>query len=104
MQWNQQTADEMWMGFRDKDNLRIMRNPTPCRRRPGIFLLGEGPPRGLDDAFKNNIYSFYKYIEDGKRPGVDACDFATFREADRIIRLTEAIVKSSAGRQWVSIV
>ena len=102
--WNQQTADEMWMGFRDRDNLKVMRNPNSLSPEAKEYsYLAKGHPEGWNDAFRNNIYSFYKYIMDGKRIGRDACDFATFEEADRIIRLTEAIVRaaaSGAGSQW----
>lgn len=102
--WNQQTADEMWVGYRDQDNLRVMRNPNSMAPEAKEYsYLAKGHPEGWNDAFKNNIMSFYKFIADGKKPGVDACDFATFAEADRIIRLTEAIVKSNATRQWVTV-
>lgn len=102
--WNQQTADEMWVGYRDRDNLRVLRNPNGMAPEAKEYsYLAKGHPEGWNDAFKNNIMSFYKFIADGKKPGVDACDFATFAEADRIIRLTEAIVKSSATRQWVFV-
>jgi predicted dehydrogenase len=104
MYWNQETADQMWMGHRDKDNLQIMRNPNNLSAGAKEYsYLAKGHPEGWNDAFRNNIYSFYKYIADGKRPGVDKSDFATFTEAHHIIKLTEAILKSSASRQWVTV-
>jgi predicted dehydrogenase len=104
MYWNQETADQMWMGHRDKDNLQIMRNPNNLSAGAKEYsYLAKGHPEGWNDAFRNNIYSFYKYIADGKRPGVDKSDFATFAEAHHIIKLTEAILKSSVSRQWVSV-
>jgi predicted dehydrogenase len=102
--WNQQTADEMWMGFRDRDNLRVMRNPNSLSPEAKEYsCLAKGHPEGWNDAFRNNIYSFYKFILDGKKLGRDECSFATFREADRIVQLTEAIVKSSRERRWVTV-
>lgn len=104
MQWNQQTADQMWMGFRDRDNLHILRNPNSLSAEAREYsYLAKGHPEGWNDAFRNNIAAFYKYIASGKHLGTDPCDFATFQEADRIIRLTEAIVKSNLTRQWVSV-
>lgn len=104
LRWNQQTADEMWMGFRDADNLRVMRNPNSLSPEAKEYAyLAKGHPEGWNDAFKNNIYSVYRYIADGKRLGRDACDFATFAEAHRIIRLTEAIVESGRTRGWVTV-
>lgn len=104
MSWNQETCDHMWMGFRDKDNLQIIRNPN--HMSPGARQythLAKGHPEGWNDAFKNNIYSFYKFIADGKSMGKDACDFSTFEEAKYILQLTEAILKSNETRQWVKV-
>lgn len=102
--WNQESADQMWMGFRDKDNSLVMRNPnlmTPQAKQ--YTYLAAGHPEGWNDAMKNNVYSFYKFILDGKLIGKDSCDFATFNDGHYIIRLTEAILKSNETRQWVKV-
>ena len=52
---------------------------------------------------RNNVYSFYKYIADGKSMEKDSCDFATFEEGHYLIKLTEAILKSSETRRWVTV-
>jgi Predicted dehydrogenases and related proteins len=104
MSWNQETCDHMWMGFRDEDNMHIIRNPnnlSPEARK--YSYLAKGHPEGWNDAFRNSIFSFYKYIIDGKTRGKDPCDFATFEDAYYIIKLTEAILKSSQTKQWVKI-
>lgn len=102
--WNQENADQMWMGFRDRDNCHIMRNPnlmTPEARE--YTYLAAGHPEGWNDALKNNVYSFYKFISEGKDLAKDPHDFATFEEGHYIIKLTEAILKSSETRQWVKV-
>lgn len=102
--WNQEMADRMWMGFRDCDNRLVIRNPQLIApdARQYTYLAG-GHPEGWNDAMRNNVYSFYKYIRDGKVMGKDPCDFATFTDGHYIIRLTEAILKSNATRQWVKV-
>lgn len=102
--WNQETADRMWMGFRDRDNCLIMRNPnlmTPDARQ--YTYLAAGHPEGWNDAIKNNIYSFYSFIREGKAAGKDPCDFATFEDGHYLIKLTEAILKSNETKQWVKV-
>ena len=102
--WNQEMADQMWMGFRDTDNRLVMRNPqlmAPDARQ--YTYLAAGHPEGWNDAMRNNVYSFYKYIRDGKVMGKDPCDFATFNDGHYIIKLTEAILKSHATRQWIKV-
>lgn len=102
--WNQQTADQMWMGFRDQDNHLIMRDPNSMTSGARQYThLAKGHPEGWNDAFTNNIQAFYQYIQSGKKLGRDSCPFATFEEADYIIRLTEAIVESNAAKGWVTV-
>ncbi len=102
--WNQETADRMWMGFRDRDNLSILRNPaTLSPDAAGYTYLAKGHPEGWNDAFRNGIESFYRYVRDGKRQGVDPCDFATLEDAAYTARLVEAIVRSSEERRWVTV-
>jgi predicted dehydrogenase len=98
--WNQEQCDHMWMGFRDSDNLQIMRNPNNMTTGAGSYTyLAKGHPEGWNDAFRNNIMRFYRHISDDKAP----CDYATFRDALYIIRLTEAILKSNKERKWIKI-
>lgn len=102
--WNQERADEMWMGFREQPNLSLMRNPnTLSPNAKSTSYLAKGHPEGWNDAFKGNILKFYNYIaKDGKR-GVDVADFSTFEEAHYIVVLTEAILKSARTGQWVVV-
>lgn len=103
--WNQENADHMWMGFREQHNMQIMRNPllVDPKVQPYTYLAS-GHPEGWNDAIKNNIYSFYKFIVDGKEIGKDSCDFATFKEGHYILKLTEAILESNKDRKWVKLV
>ena len=103
-QWQQEHSDQMWKGNRNKNNEQIMRNPnlmSPAARK--YARLAAGHPEGWNDAFRNNLDAFYGFIRDGKRMGVDPCDFATFEEGHYIMRLTEAVMKSGKERRWVGI-
>ncbi len=104
LRWNQEENDRLWMGFRDDDNRYIIRNPntmSPEVRRHTSLAMGH--PEGWNDAFRGNIQSFYSFIAEGKKLGIDIPDFATLEEAANIVQLTEAIVKSSKTRSWVMI-
>jgi predicted dehydrogenase len=104
MYWNQETADWMWIGYRDKYNQQVMRNPNLMAKETRQYTsLPAGHPEGWNDAERNNIYSFYKYILDGKKLGKDLSDFATFDEAHYIIKLTEAILESSKTKRWIKV-
>lgn len=102
--WNQENADQMWVGHRDTPNELVLRNPnliSPEVRK--YTYLAAGHPEGWNDAMTNNVKAFYKYILEGRKPGQDPSDFASFREAHYIIRVVEAIVESSRKKQWVDI-
>lgn len=98
--WNQETCDRMWMGYRDRDNLEIIRNPNNMSAEAKKYTyLAKGHPEGWNDGLKNNIHSFYRYIEDDKQPR----DHADFEEAAFIIRVTEAVLESSRTGGWVKL-
>ena len=104
LQWNQETADQMWMGFRDRDNLQVMRNPNILAADARKYsYLAKGHPEGWNDAFKSSLQSFYQFIADGKEPGKDACDFATFGDGHYLVKLTEAILKSNEAGHWTKV-
>lgn len=99
--WNQEEPNSLWMGCRDEDNRLIMRNPNGML--PGaraVTALAKGHPEGWNDAFKGNFYAFYKYISDD---GAKEPMFATLEQAAYIVKLTEAIIKSSKEKKWIKI-
>lgn len=102
--WNQELADRMWVGHRNSPNQEVIRNPqwmTPhSQQHTG---LAAGHPEGWNDAMTANVRSFYRFIGEGKKLDSHAPDFATFEEAHYIIRLTEAIIRSSREERWVEV-
>ena len=104
MYWNQETPDQMWMGFRNKENRLLMRNPDFISEDAKQYTgLPAGHPEGWNDGFRSSIFSFYKFIADGKRLGKDSCDFATFDDGHYIMRLIEAILNSSSHKRWTRL-
>jgi len=102
--WNHEIGDRMWKGNRNSNNEEVMRNPNlmmPAARPYSYLAVGH--PEGWNDAFKNGIEAFYKFIRDGKKQGKDPCDFATFQDGHYLMRLIEAIVKSGKERRWVKV-
>ncbi len=102
--WNQETADHMWMGFRDKNNSLVLRNPNFMAPEAKQYTyLAAGHPEGWNDAMRNNVYSFYKYILNNNHMNENICDFATFNDGHYLIKLTEAILESNRTGQRVSV-
>ncbi len=102
--WNQEMADQMWVGRRDEPNQQVFRNPQWMSPDTQIHTgLAAGHPEGWNDAMTNNVKAFYRFIVEGKKLSQEKPVFATFEEAHYIIRLVEAIVESSEKRQWVKV-
>lgn len=101
LKWNQEENDRLWMGVRGGDNRLIIRDPNVISSdaRP-YTALAMGHPEGWNDAFKGNIYAFYKYIEDGCK-GEPV--FSTLEQAAYIVKLTEAVIQSSKEKKWISV-
>ncbi|MBE6885552.1 MAG: Gfo/Idh/MocA family oxidoreductase [Ruminococcaceae bacterium] len=101
LKWNQEENDRLWIGMRDGDNRTIIRDPNYISPEAKPYTaLAMGHPEGWNDAFKGNIYSFYKYIADGM---VGEPPFSTLEDAAYIVRLTEAIVASSNEKKWIKL-
>ncbi len=101
MKWNQEENDRLWMGFRDGDNRFIIRNPNtmaPEVRKHTALAMGH--PEGWNDAFCGNFRAFYNHIASGMKGDAP---YASLDEAAYIVRLIEAIVKSSKERRWVEV-
>lgn len=105
MYWNVENADQMWMGYRNKQNLQIFRNMflMPPEIRFTYNTLPPGHTEGWNDAMKNNLSSFYRFILDGKKLGKDKPDFGTFEDGHYIVKLVETILESSKNGSWQKI-
>ncbi len=102
--WNHEHPNHMWKGKRDEQNQLFMRNPQMMPGQAARYSsLGAGHAEGWNDALKNNLTAFYRLIRQGRRPGDASWDFASFDEAEYIIRVTEAIMDSAAKRCWVAV-
>ncbi len=99
--WNQEENDRLWIGMRGDDNRYVIRDPNNISSdaRP-YTALAMGHPEGWNDAFKGNMFAFYKYIADGMCGDVP---FSTLEDAAYVVKLTEAIVDSSKQKKWIKI-
>jgi predicted dehydrogenase len=102
--WNQEQGDRMWVGHRDGDNNLVLRNPAMLNKEALPFThLAKGHPEGWNDAQVATVFAFYDYIRQGKKQGVDKKHFADFNDGHYLVKLVEAILKSSKERAWVKV-
>jgi len=102
--WNQEEPEKLWIGYRDKANEMMLADPSlfAPEARSSIHHPG-GHNEGWPDALKNMMLRFYSYIREGKTPGKDAADFATFADGHRSLLINEAILDSYSRGCWVCV-
>jgi predicted dehydrogenase len=102
--WDQEKPEELWMGYRDRPNELLMKDPSLLHplAKPYAHYPG-GHPEGYPDGPKNFFRNFYKWVADGKVPGKGQADFATFEDGHCEILICEAILKSAKQKKWVKV-
>ena len=99
--WNQEENDRLWIGRRGGDNSVIVRNPNLISQSAKPYTaLAMGHPEGWNDAFKGNIYAFYKFLADGAK---GERIYSTLEDAAYIVKLTEKIIESSKQKTWITV-
>jgi predicted dehydrogenase len=98
--WNSEQPNELWIGYRDRANEVLMRDPSllGLQAQTAASYPG-GHNEGYADSFKQCFRCFYSSILAGE-PGRL---FPTFADGHREILLCEAILKSHRERCWVDL-
>lgn len=96
--WDQESADRLWIGHRDKPNEELVMHPKLLNERGKSLDLSDGAGERWPDAQKNMIGSFYGTILHGGAPR-----YADFAEGHKIVKVVEAILESDRNRRWVKI-
>jgi predicted dehydrogenase len=84
--WDQERPEEIWLGYRDRPNELLVKDPSL-----------------LPDAPKNFFRNFYRWIAEDTLPPKGEADFATFEDGHEEILISEAVLKSSKTRKWVKV-
>lgn len=102
--WNQERPNEMWVGYREKPNEIIMKDPSLLDESVRKYAhYPGGHPEGYPDGPKNLFNNFYKFIREKKDPNMGKPDFPTFADGHTENKIVEAIIKSSKEQKWIEI-
>jgi predicted dehydrogenase len=100
--WNSETPNELWLGYRDRPNGVLIKDPSLMSERArGIASQPGGHAEGFPDTFKQLYSTIYGYIERGdfKAPK----PYPTFEDGHYELALCEAIATSHTERRWVDL-
>ena len=101
--WNSEEPNDLWIGYRDKANEKLIRDPGLLSDEArGYITFPGGHNEGFPDTFKQNFKSFYSYIAAGDFKAKPP--FPTFAEGHHEILCCEAVLKShQTGGVWVKV-
>lgn len=104
IQYNTESPNEVWIGYREKNNEVLLRDPSLLYADArNIVTFPGGHNEGFPDTSKQFFAKFYRYIaEEGVKKGV-APEFPTFEAGLRELELCEGIVSSKRQEKWVSL-
>ncbi len=100
--WDSQSPNEMWLGYRDKPNERLDKDPGLASTNVQNFIgYPGGHNEGYPDSFKQSFKAFYSYIASNDK--LAKPQFATFADGHHEVALCEAIFRSHQEGKWVSV-
>lgn len=99
--WNSESPNELWLGYRDRANELLTRDPallSLSARQHAAYPGGHN--EGYADSFRACFRAFYDRLQQS-----DFTDppYPTFADGHREIQICEAILKSHQTRQWVNV-
>ena len=100
LSWNQESPNELWVGYREKANEVVIKDPSLLKdaARPYAHYPG-GHPEGYPDGPKNLFRNVYLKVAGD----ANALPFSTFEDGHREVAICEAILQSHRARQWTKV-
>ena len=98
--WDQERPNELWIGYREKANEVLIKDPSLLSERARAYAhYPGGHPEAYPDGLKNFLLRVYSHIG-GKNKDVD---FSTFQDGHDELAICEAILASSKSKKWVAV-
>jgi predicted dehydrogenase len=95
--WDQERPNEMWIGYREKANELLMKDPSLLSPRARAYAhYPGGHPEAYPDGLKNFLLRVYSHLA-GASTDVD---FSTFQDGHDELAICEAILASARAKMW----
>lgn len=102
--WNQEEPNQMWIGYREKPNEIIIKDPSLLDENARQYAhYPGGHPEGYPDGLKNMFMKVYDFIRSGKDPLTDKMEFPTFADGHLEIQIVEAVIRSHREQRWIDV-
>jgi predicted dehydrogenase len=98
--WNQERPNELWIGYRDKGNQLLLKDPSLLKPEARSYAdLPGGHAEGYDDTTKQMMRRFYASVGD---PGITP-EYPQFADGLRQLVILQAEMVSHKKRGWVDV-
>jgi predicted dehydrogenase len=95
--WDQERPNELWLGYREKANELLMKDPSLLSPRARAYAhYPGGHPEAYPDGLKNFVLRVYSYIAGVSKE----IDFSTFQDGHDELAIGEAILASARSKTW----
>lgn len=102
--WDQEDPGKLWLGYRDRPNEVLMRDPSLLRpAAAGLARLPGGHEEGWADALRNLVVDFYAALDAHETGGDYERTVASFAEGARLAELVEAVLESAEAEAWTPV-
>ena len=100
--WDQETPNEMWIGYRDKANEVLTKDPSLLHEAAREYAhYPGGHPEAYPDGPKNLFRNVYRAVENGQMPTEP--DWSTFEDGHKEVAICEAVLNSNKDQKWVDV-
>ncbi len=98
--WDQERPNEMWIGYREKPNEVLIKDPSLLSPRARAYAhYPGGHPEAYPDGLKNFMLRVYLHIAGASKE----IDFSTFQDGHNELAICEAVMASSQGSKWATV-
>ncbi|MBI4603755.1 MAG: Gfo/Idh/MocA family oxidoreductase [Planctomycetes bacterium] len=100
--WDQERPNEMWIGYREKPNEVLAKDPSLLHPRAREYAhYPGGHPEAYPDGPKNLFRNVYRAVPGGAMPADP--DWSTFDDGHKEVAICEAVLKSSRSKAWTEV-
>jgi len=100
--WDQERPNEMWVGYREKPNEILVKDPSLLHEAAREYAhYPGGHPEAYPDGPKNLFRNVYRTVEAGQMPAEP--DWSTFEDGHKEMAICDAILESNKSQQWTDV-
>jgi predicted dehydrogenase len=100
--WDQENPNEMWIGYREKPNEILIKDPSLLHEAAKEYAhYPGGHPEAYPDGPKNLFRNVYRAIEAGQMPAEP--DWSTFEDGHKEMAICDAVLESNQAQCWTDV-